>query len=109
MTDRAVGLILLLVVVGATLIYLPIIFTGMRGYGIWRLGSGMMAYGRGPAFLFGLVAIALIAIGAYLFFSGVKLSIARPKGRAIEILNERYAKGEIAREDYIRMKEELRG
>lgn len=107
MTDKVVGLIILTIVVGASLIYLPMIFMGMHG--IWRLGGGMMAYGRVPAFLFGLAVIVLIAIGAYLFFSGAKLSIARPKGRAIEILNERYAKGEIAREDYIRMREELQG
>ena len=109
MNDRAIGLTILLVVGGAALIYLPMIFMGMYGYGIWRLGSGIMAYRRGPAFLFGLAAIVLIAIGAFLFFNGIRASIVRPKGRVIEILNERYAKGEISREDYLRMKEELRG
>ncbi|MGQ9515027.1 MAG: SHOCT domain-containing protein [Thermoproteota archaeon] len=110
MTDRAVGLVLLLAVIGAALICLPVIFMGMYSYSIWRFGRGMIYFGRGPAILFGLlVAIALIALGAYLFFSGSRESIVQPKSRAIEILNERYARGEITREDYLRMKEELRG
>lgn len=107
MTDRAVGLIVLLVIVVAALIYLPMIFMRMYNYGGWQLGRGMMGYGWGPAFLIGLTAIVLIAIGVYLFFNGSRASIARPKGRAIEILDERYAKGEITREEYLRMKEEL--
>jgi len=110
MTDREIGLIILLFVSGAALIYLPMIFMGIRGYVGWRVGratTGMMGYGRGPLFLIGLAAIVLVAIGAYLFLSGSRALMARPKGRAIEILNERYAKGEITREEYARMKEEL--
>jgi uncharacterized membrane protein len=48
-----------------------------------------------------------MAVGAYLLFGGSKTQIERGKAKAIEILNERYAKGEITREDYIRMKEDL--
>ncbi|MBO3803847.1 MAG: SHOCT domain-containing protein [Candidatus Brockarchaeota archaeon] len=86
------------------------ILMATRGYVGWRFGRGMVGtigYGRAFGFLNMLSALALIAIGAYLFFCS-KASISRPKGRAIEILNERYAKGEITREDYLRMREELR-
>ncbi|NHV98324.1 MAG: hypothetical protein HA496_01605 [Thaumarchaeota archaeon] len=35
------------------------------------------------------------------------LSESRGEGRALEILKERYARGEITREQYLKMKEEL--
>ncbi len=83
---------------------------GMMGG--WHMGQGMMGYGYGSnwiaaalqAILF-LVFLGLIIFGAYYLISG-----GRPKssGNSLEILKERYAKGEINKEDYDRMKKELK-
>jgi putative membrane protein len=114
MTDgeKAV-LVIAIVAVIAALAFMSMIPLGYM-YGIrgWRMGPGMMGwgmmrYGWGPSILLWLVLIGVIAFGAYLLFNGSKVKAAPPQGRAIEILNERYAKGEISREDYLRMKEEL--
>lgn len=114
-----VGLIIAVVVIVAALIFIPTVMMGfMYGYRGWQMGRGMMGYGEGmmgfgwgPSILIWLILIVLIVLGIYLFFSSSKAekgSVAPPEGRAIEILNERYAKGEITREDYLRMKEELK-
>ena len=53
-----------------------------------------------------IIFLILIVLGAY--FAITELS--KPSGRgagALEILKERYAKGEITREEYLKMKEEL--
>jgi len=106
-----VVLVIAVVLIIATLMFISMIPLGfMDGYRGWRMGPGMMGYRWGPPILLWLVLIGVIAYGAYLFFSGSKAreSVAPPQGRAIEALNERYAKGEITREDYLRMKEELK-
>jgi putative membrane protein len=107
MTERMICLIVLLIVTGVFLIYLPRILIFRYAYIGWPIGRGLISFGLGLAFLIGLAAIVLMAVGAYLLFSGSKTQIIRGKAKAIEILNERYAKGEITREDYIRMKEDL--
>ena len=111
MTDgEKVVLVIAVVLIIAALSFISMIPLGlMGGYRGWHMGPGMMGHGWGPSILLWLVLIGVIAYGAYLFLSGskVKESAAPPQGRAIEVLNERYAKGEITREDYLRMKEEL--
>ena len=71
---------------------------------------GMMGFGWGSMFLIPLAFLALIAVGAYFLIKGYGVS-RRPSsgdsGRAIEILKERYARGEVTREQYMRTKEEL--
>jgi len=71
---------------------------------------GMMGFGWGFMFLIPLTFLALIAVGAYFLIEGYGVS-RRPSsgdsGRAIEILKERYARGEVTREQYMRTKEEL--
>ena len=59
--------------------------------------------------LIGLIVLVLIG---YAIYYGVtnpyrKTSKSRPKNRHLEILKERYAKGEITREQYLRMIYEL--
>jgi len=76
----------------------------MMGYG-WGWASGL-----GFMFLLPLAFLILIALGAYYLIT----EFARPGRsapshgeRALEILSERYARGEITGEQYRKMKEEL--
>jgi putative membrane protein len=88
--------------------------------GMWMWGSvmtrrGMMGgwgypYGAGWGFMFvgmliPLIFVILVVVGAYLWFTSRK---EPPESdRAVAILNERYAKGEITKEQYLEMKEHL--
>ncbi len=56
--------------------------------------------------LFWLIVLIAIAYLIYRLLSGGEGAI-RPKRTAMETLNERYARGEISREDYMRMKEDI--
>jgi len=68
---------------------------------------GMMGYGWSFMFLIPLAFLALIALGAYYLATGTGWRASRRDRRALEILKERYARGEITREEYLRMREEL--
>jgi len=118
MSNMKVGLIIALAVITATaLIFISMITMGLTyGFRGWHMGRGMIGYGWGMmgvgwgSWILMLAFVALIAFGAYLFLSGPKSEnepVALPEVRAIEILKERYAKGEITREEYMRMKEEV--
>jgi putative membrane protein len=93
----------------------PFMFMGaMMGPGMmggWHMGQGMMGYGYGSNWIAAIIQtilfvifLGLIVFGAYYLISG-----GRPKSgdSSLEILKERYAKGEITREEYDRMKREL--
>jgi len=73
------------------------------------MGSGMMGWsGYGwwmP--IGGLIFLILLIVGLYLVFSSYHKSGQISDTGAIEILKERYAKGEITEEQYQRMKKEL--
>jgi len=59
-------------------------------------------YQRPTSFPYIFLASVLVLIGVYMFFSSKK------KSHALQILEERYAKGEIKEEQYIEMKRELK-
>lgn len=117
MSDRNGGWIVLLVVILLVLFAGPFMFMGgwMRGPGM--MGPGMMGgqgYGYGYGFnwlgaLLPLVFLGLIAFGVYYFLVGVRPTPSgpTPSSRSLEILKERYAKGEITKEEYERMRQEL--
>jgi len=72
--------------------------------------SGMMGFGWGFMFLIPLLFLALIAVGAYYLLTEFARSSGPSSGggkRALEILKERYARGEITREQFLKMKEGL--
>jgi putative membrane protein len=108
----AVIAVLVLLLIGL-LVLLP-----MSGMWMWRpvmTGRGMMGgwgypYGMGWGFmlvgmLIPLIFVILVVVGAYLWLTSRK---EPPESdRAIAILNERYAKGEITKEQYLEMKENL--
>ncbi len=70
----------------------------------------MMGYWYGPCgfggwgILWGFLWIALLALGFYLLFRALS---PKEEDRALKLLRERYAKGEIDRETFERMKRDL--
>lgn len=71
----------------------------MMGY---RFGFGMMGFSWGWLMMIGvlvLLVLTILALISYLRRPGAKTGLS-----ALNILNERYAKGEINDEDYQKMK-----
>jgi len=81
----------------------------------WGNGHGWMGGGGIFMLLFwGLVILAAVALIRWLWTSGKEQGVDRGKvtdsasGKtALEILNERYARGEIEREEYQRKRQDL--
>lgn len=79
----------------------------MMGYGGY--GYGMMGYGWGWLMMIGifiLVVLGIVALIRYLQQSARPDTQVRSK-TALDILNERYARGEISDEEYQRKKAEV--
>lgn len=77
----------------------------MMGY-----GYGMMGYGWGWLMMIGIAALTILGIVAllrYLQKSG-KQNYRTAGNSALNILNERYAKGEISEEEYKNKKAEIK-
>lgn len=75
----------------------------MDGYGM----GGGYGFGGGFMFLWWIVIIAaVVALVVWLSNSG-RMSTSRREKSALDILNERYAQGEIDDEEYQRRKREL--
>lgn len=90
----------------------------MMRYGFWALG-GMcrhMGFGGGLFMMFGgLLLIGLLIYGIVLLTgkknssqTGAHAAPTQDIGNAMNILNERYARGEIDEDEYARKKAELR-
>ncbi len=95
---------LIIVIIAA--VFLP--FLVMGGFGGGHM-VGIMGYGGGYMLFIPLI-LGLIALGIYYLVtssSRTSSSSRGRRGRAIEILKERYAKGEITREQFLKMREEL--
>lgn len=115
MTDRNSGWIAVLVIILILVFASPLMFMGgMMGPGM----MGWQGYGYGYGFnwigalirvLLFIVFLGLIVFGVYYLMSGGRPTTSGPAtlGRSLEILKERYAKGEITKEEYGRMKQEL--
>jgi putative membrane protein len=78
----------------------------MMGYGY---GSSLSLLGVGFGLIIHLAFTALIVMAAVWMFKVVFRDECRTNGQvgAVEILKQRYAKGEITSEEYYRMKKEL--
>jgi len=80
---------------------------------MWGFGGGYMTgmmgyYGTGYTFIIPL-AFGLIALGIYYLVTSSRTNRYSDRdGSSIEILKERYAKGEITREQFLKMQEELK-
>lgn len=70
----------------------------------------MMGFGPGGMFM-GIIVLIIVIIVAYLVIRALSKERAESgiQETPLDILNKRYAKGEISKEDYDRMKEELKG
>jgi putative membrane protein len=84
-------------------------YGGMMGYGGYGYGYGFNWLGAIVRIIVFLIFLGLIAFGIYYLVGGGRLAPTSPapSSRHLEILKERYAKGEITKEDYERMKQEL--
>ncbi|WP_457555458.1 SHOCT domain-containing protein [Candidatus Pyrohabitans sp.] len=80
----------LAVALGLLLLFLPLFWMG-----------GMMGFGMGAGVLFWAVLALLLYYAIAGGDSGQK--------DALKVLRERYARGEITREEFLRMKEEIGG
>ena len=73
--------------------------------GMWPFHN----YGYG-GFIMWIVLIILVAIGIYMFWQyskGKGLAGNKPEETALDIIKKRYARGEIDKEEFDRMKKEL--
>ena len=121
MSERNSGWIVLVAIVLIILFAGPMMFMGGWFMGPGMMGPGMMGYqGYGYGYGFNwlgaivriivfLIFLGLIAFGVYYFLGGGRPTPSgpMPSSRALEILKERYAKGEITKEEYERMRQEL--
>ena len=108
MSEKNRGLIWVFVFL-AVLVSVPLVMTWGLGGGYMSGMMGMMGYGWGFMVFVPIVFLVLIALGVYYLATesiGTSRS-ASSNGRALEILKERYAKGEITREQFLPMKREL--
>ncbi len=67
--------------------------------------AGMMGFGWGFMFLIPIVFLVLLVFGAHYLIT--EYARTGNDERALEVLKERYAKGEITREEYLKMKKDL--
>ena len=105
MVEEKGSLIWLLLIVAG----LAVILAGVMAGPLMPGMMGMMGFGWGFMWLIPLAFLILIVIGAYFLITGLKTAEVAPSGaeKALEILKERYARGEITREEYLRMKEDI--
>ncbi len=75
------------------------------GGGDW---GHMMNYGYGGVVMW-LLIILLIAVAALVLFSRFRVDERHPteKETALDILKKRYARGEISREEFVKMKADV--
>jgi putative membrane protein len=81
------------------------------GFGGYGMGPGMMGgygYGYGDIFM-GIFYLILLGVAIYFIVQSVrsKNGVGQSNESHIDILKKRYAKGEITKEDFDRMKNEL--
>lgn len=78
--------------------------------GEWVGWGGMMHYGYGGMYM-GIIILLFIIVVVFLVLREVsrqKRTEPDVKKAAMDILKERYAKGEITKEDFERMKEDIK-
>jgi putative membrane protein len=81
------------------------------GYDGWGWGVGMAMHGLFWLVLMGALVVAAVALVRYLWRIGGPGQQGGAetggRGRALSILEERYAKGEIERDEFLKKKQDL--
>jgi putative membrane protein len=95
----------LLILVAVTFVFLALIFSAGMGGGMMGGWMGMGGWGWNPILMLGF--LLLISAGVYLLLTGSSLSEGRGDDRPLEIARERYARGEITREELEEIKKDL--
>lgn len=115
MSDSSRAILTVLAAIAVAVFGFPLIMAIFMMGGTIMMGPGMMGWGWGPVgawwgilgMVFGLAVLAglvLLVIWAVRQFAPA----AGPSGsRALEVLKERYARGEITREQYEQMRRDL--
>ncbi len=115
-SERDQSWLVIMVAVLAVVLLGPMLMMGFWGGGMmggWGMGPGMMGFGFGwwPfMFLVPLVFVVLVVLGVYYLLSGrgrQGASARYMESEALRILKERYARGEITSEEYVKMKRDL--
>jgi len=114
--DPAAKVVLIVVASGIGMLFLVSLFWGGTGYGM--MGGGMMGLGW-LVMLVPLLAIVFLVLflvpglsedarpaPAY-FPPGNPQPQVPPAPASLDILSQRYARGEISREDYLRMRQDI--
>ena len=69
----------------------------------WTMGVPMMIFG----FVFMVLVLGAVTAGAVWLVQTLTHSRGRPRRTAMDELDERYARGEIDRDDYLQRREDL--
>ncbi len=69
----------------------------MMGFGVLMMFIGFLV----------VVAVVAIAVWAVIYFTGSGRALGSKHGQARQILDQRYARGEIGEEEYERIRREL--
>jgi putative membrane protein len=75
--------------------------------GDWHMGGWPMMGGGIWCAVFWVIVLAVIAVAVYLIVRAAKAGGAGGGKTALDILKERYARGEITREEFEAMKKDL--
>jgi putative membrane protein len=67
-----------------------------------------MGFGMGFGWIWIVILVIIILLGVYFFTTGFRQESSQPTSTSsLEILKQRYAKGEITEEEFKRIKKEL--
>ena len=122
MTERKTGdagkIVVVIAIIGVLIVIAIVV--AMLGFSRWTgpnmMSTGMMGRGMslgwmwGSMFLIPILFVVLILLGVYYVAIGFKegtQSTGKTGGKSLEILKERYAKGELNTEEFQKMKEQL--
>ncbi|MBS7644623.1 SHOCT domain-containing protein [Candidatus Bathyarchaeota archaeon] len=79
----------------------------MKGWGCCGWGMGFGWWMGWPMLIFSILTAAIIIAGIWAIFKALRPSSSNRSYEALEILKNRYARGEITAEEYNRIRKEI--